>query len=125
MTVTHPIDEDAPALARAAREAMTALTAATEAGVDYPGLDYPDDVEDVLGALGALAGGLEQTVSQLGPFLEEMLRAGRLDEGSSDPAASVRTALSALGRAEQAAGELRRLLAEASAAVTAATPGDG
>lgn len=87
--VGSPTDEDAPALAAVAAEAVEVLNDATAPDVGYPGLDDTRDVEHVLGALNRLAGDLQQTAAQLARYLDDELIEGRLvpAAGSNDEVA--------------------------------------
>lgn len=123
--MTAPLDEDAAALAQIARQAAAALDDATQPDVGYPGLDYPDDVVDVLVALAGLAGGLQHTLAHLGRFLDEGLDAGRLTGTGDDSGTAAVTATRArLQHAHAAAGELSAQLTRAADAVTGTTTTD-
>jgi hypothetical protein len=67
--VSSPLDEDAPALARVAVQAVSVLNDATEQSVDYPGLTGLRDTEAVMGALARLTDELQETVTHLNGYL--------------------------------------------------------
>lgn len=120
--MSAPLDEDAAALARIVRAAATALDDATRPDVGYPGLGYPDDVAEVLGALAALAGGLGRTLAHLGRFLDEELDAGRLTGAGADSGAgAVAAARARLVEAHTAAGQLAAQLSGAAGALGGTT----
>ena len=126
VAISTPLDEDAVALARITREAAKALDDATQPDVGYPGLEYPDDVADVLRALAHLAGGLQRTLAHLGRFLDEELDAGRLTgPGDSSGAAAVAATRAQLIVAHAAAGQLSVQLDAAGDAVTGTTAAAG
>jgi hypothetical protein len=81
------------------------------------GIGYPGDVDSVLGGIAGAAGGLQQTLTQLGDCLQADLQTGRLrmDPGSAsqDPAAAVITAIANLGDAQAALENLRQALIRA------------
>ena len=124
--MTGPVDEDAAALAQIAQTAARALDDATQPQVGYPGLTHPEDVAEVLGALAALATGLQSTVAHLGRFLDEELEVGRLTgTGNSSGVSAVSATRAGLLEAHAASGELSAQLHRAAAAVTGTTAAPG
>ncbi len=89
--MSSPLDEDAPALARVAVQAVTVLNDATADSVDYPGLSGPRDIEAVLSALARLSDELQETATHLDDYLSDQLREQRLKraKGSSQTPVSV------------------------------------
>jgi len=125
--VSSPLDEDAPALARVAAQAVSVLNDATAESVDYPGLTRPGDTEAVMSALGRLADGLQETVAHLDDYLSEQLREHRLKPtpgGSQTPESAVASAHSALTEVREAAAHMSRLLNTAELAMLAVDSDD-
>lgn len=97
-------------LANVIRDAVRALNHATQPMNRYPGLEFPLDVYEVLGALTPGAHGLTQLFDQLGDWLERELQAGRIainyGKYHGDPVGAVSDAMDALQDAVAAAGQL-------------------
>jgi spore maturation protein SpmB len=125
--VSSPLDEDAPALARVAVQAVTVLNDATADSVDYPGLSGPRDIEAVLSALARLSGELQETATHLDDYLSDQLRGQRLEpaKGSSQtPVSVVSVAGGALAEVRDAAAHMSTLLTAAELAMLAVAPSD-
>ncbi|MFI5931941.1 hypothetical protein [Actinoplanes sp. NPDC051494] len=108
--MSSSIDEDAPALATVAAEAVGLLNDATGPEVGYPGLAGSDDVEDVLAALNRMAGDLRQTVAQLTRYLNDEVTTELSASGTTGRHGST---VAAARRALQEVQENTRTLAEA------------
>lgn len=125
--MSSPLDEDAPALARVAVQAVTVLNDATADSVDYPGLSGPRDIEAVLSALTRLSDELQETAANLDDYLRDQLREQRLKraKGSSQtPASVVGVAGGALAEVRDAAAHMSTLLTAAELAMLAVAPSD-
>jgi hypothetical protein len=125
--VSSPLDEDAPALARVAVQAVTVLNDATADSVDYPGLSGPRDIEAVLSALARLSDELQETATHLDDYLSDQLREQRLKRarGSSQtPVSVVGVAGGALAEVRDAAAHMSALLTAAELAMLAVAPSD-
>ncbi len=125
--MSSPLDEDAPALARVAVQAVTVLNDATADSVDYPGLSGPRDIEAVLSALARLSGELQETATHLDDYLGDQLREQRLKraKGSSQtPVSVVGVAGGALAEVRDAAAHMSALLTAAELAMLAVAPSD-
>jgi hypothetical protein len=125
--VSSPLDEDAPALARVAVQAVTVLNDATADSVDYPGLSGPRDIEAVLSALARLSDELQETATHLDDYLSDQLREQRLKraKGSSQtPVSVVGVAGGALAEVRDAAAHMSTLLTAAELAMLAVAPSD-
>lgn len=117
-----PMDEDAPALAGVAAQAVDVLNDATSASVAYPGLTGLADTEAVLVSLTRLADELQQTASHLGDYLLDQRAKGVLSTagGSRQTVdAAVDRARRVLEQVHGAAGELSSLLTDAELALLA------
>jgi hypothetical protein len=106
------------AAARVIGEAVRFLNYATMPASGAPGISYPGDVDEVLGAIQGAAGGLQQTLAQLGEALRRDLATGRLrlDRGrphADDPPKAVAVACVALAEASNACGALQSALRDA------------
>lgn len=125
--MSSPLDEDAPALARVAAQAVTVLNDATEESVEYPGLTGPRDFEAVLSALTRLSDELQETAAHLDEYLRDQLREQRLKPaaGSSQtPASVVGDAGAALTQVRDAAASMSTLLTAAELALLAVASSD-
>lgn len=125
--MSSPLDEDAPALARVAVQAVTVLNDATADSVDYPGLSGPRDIEAVLSALARLSDELQETATHLDDYLSDQLREQRLKraKGSSQtPVSVVGVAGGALAEVRDAAAHMSGLLTAAELAMLAVAPSD-
>ncbi len=125
--MSSPLDEDAPALARVAVQAVTVLNDATADSVDYPGLSGPRDIEAVLSALARLSDELQETATHLDDYLSDQLREQRLKraKGSSQtPVSVVGVAGGALAEVRDAAAHMSALLTAAELAMLAVAPSD-
>ncbi len=125
--MSSPLDEDAPALARVAVQAVTVLNDATADSVDYPGLRGPRDIEAVLSALARLSDELQETATHLDDYLSDQLREQRLKraKGSSQtPVSVVGVAGGALAEVRDAAVHMSTLLTAAELAMLAVAPSD-
>ena len=126
--MSSAMDEDAPALARVAAQAVAVLNDATTESVDYPGLAGLRDTEAVLGALARLADELQETTAHLTGYLTDQLDAGRLlpAQGTTQPPTSaVATARGALTDVRDAAAQMSSLLTQAELALLAVEPRHG
>jgi hypothetical protein len=96
----QPAGPSAVELARQVAEAVRGLNHATHPADRFPGLEYPADAYEVLGALSTAAGGLGQTIGQLARFLRtQNTRPGLSDYSatySGRPAVAIAYALAAL-----------------------------
>lgn len=95
--------------------AVRFLNHATLPANNAPGIDYAGDVDNILGAIGTAANGLQQTLSQCAAALRDELATGhlRLDPGrpfADDPPAAVAMACDKLESALHACGDLRTAL---------------
>ena len=125
--MSAPLDEDAPALARVAVQAVSVLNDATAQSVDYPGLTGLRDTEAVMSALARLTDELQQTVTHLNAYLSEQLRENRLNpaKGSSQtPESVVALARGALAEVRDAAAHMSTLLTAAEVAMLAVDASD-
>ncbi|WP_250029358.1 hypothetical protein [Paractinoplanes maris] len=123
--MSSPIDEDAPALATVAAEAVGLLSDATGPEVGYPGLTGTDDVEDVLASLNRIAGELQQTAAQLSRYVGDELDAGHLTPGPGSPGQdhqNIAAARQALTDVQGSAQTLAQLLTTAKTAILALQP---
>ena len=123
--MSSPLDEDAPALARIAVQAVSVLNDATAKSVDYPGLSGLRDSEMVISALARLADEVQETAAHLDGYLSEQLREQRLGpaRGSSQtPQCAVETACEALAEVRDAAAHMSALLSAAELAMLAVDP---
>jgi hypothetical protein len=92
-------------------EGVRELNHLTQPLTGYPGLEWPSDVSDALGALAAAVGRLPQAAGQLGRFLETQAdRPGLYDDRGGRPADAVAAALAALADAAGPLDEARRHL---------------
>ena len=125
--MSAPLDEDAPAVARIAVQAVSVLNDATAESVDYPGLTGPRDSEAVMSALARLADELQDTAAHLDAYLSEQLRDQRLHaapRSSRSPQTAVHTARRALGEVRDAAARMSDLLTTAELAMLDVNPVD-
>lgn len=116
------MDEDAPALAGVAAQAVDVLNDATSASVRYPGLGGLADTEAVVVALTRLAAELQDTTAHLDGFLVQELAHDRLtghDGSEATAAAAVAVARGALGQVRAAAEQMAAMLAHAELAMLA------
>ncbi len=125
--MSSPPDEDAPALARVAVQAVTVLNDATAESVHYPGLTGLRDIEAVMSALVRLTDELQETVTHLNDYLSEQMREQHLNPptgGSQTPESVVAIASGALGDVRDAAAHMSTLLTAAELAMLAVGPAD-
>lgn len=123
--MTSPLDEDAPALAQIAVQAVRVLNDATDVSVAYPGLGGTRDTEAVLSALARLAEQVQETAAHLGGYLSEQLQEQRLHpaHGTSQlPESAVDSACAALAEVREAAVHMAALLTAAELAMLAIDP---
>lgn len=110
--------ERTAAAGRLIADAVRYLNYASMPADGAPGISYPGDVDAVLGAIAAAAGGLQQTFDQLAECLRADLATGRLGwtpgkPYADDPAKAVEEACSELEIAVSDCGSLRSTLARA------------
>ena len=97
-------------------EAVRVLNYATLA--EAPGLDGPADAYSLLGALYTATMRLPQLLTQLARFLDDWRASGQLaDDHQREPAGQVRSALTHLQYAEDAAADLTSRLRETQNAI--------
>ena len=118
------MDDDAPQVAGAAAQALTVLSDATCASVQYPGLHGLPDAEAVLAALTRLADDLGDTAAHLNRYLLAQLEDQQVLalDGSGSAAEAVQAARRTLEQVRDAAGHLSSLLTQAELALLALTP---
>lgn len=118
------MDDDAPQVAGAAAQALTVLSDATCASVQYPGLHGLPDAEAVLAALTRLADDLGDTAAHLDRYLlaqlddQQVLAVDRFRSTAS----AVQAARGTLEQVRDAAAHLSALLTQAELAMLALTP---
>lgn len=116
------MDEDAPALAGVAAQAVHVLNDATCASVQSPGLDGLTDTEAVVVSLTRLAEDLQDTAAHLDDFLIEQLTEDRItghDGSDATAATAVLSARHALEQVRVTAGHMATLLNQAELAMLA------
>ncbi|HUK70987.1 MAG TPA: hypothetical protein VLW50_19870 [Streptosporangiaceae bacterium] len=101
-------------VAQAFAECVRVLNYAIAPWTGWPGLIYPADVYDVIGAIKAGAYALQQAFGQMRGFLQDRLAAGRLRlDSGGDPAAAVGAARAHLAEAAAIAAHLYHRLERA------------
>ena len=134
-TAAVRLDPDGPhspdytrAVADTLRESVRVLNHATLPASGYPGLTYPADVYDVLGALDSGAQGLSQLALHLSEYLAREMQAGRIavtyGNYEGDPLGAVSVAVNALTAAGAAAEQLQAALSRAHEATSAMSAAD-
>lgn len=119
------MDEDAPALAGVAAQAVHVLNDATCASVQTPGLGGLADTEAVVVSLTRLAEELQDTAAHLDGFLIEQLTEDRItghDGSDATASAAVLSARHALEQVRVMAGHMATLLNQAELAMLALRP---
>ena len=116
----------ARSIANDASEAIRALNHATLPADGYPGLEYPADVHDLLGAMNGLASRMPQLLGQVSTYLKRELQHGAIsvDDGpfAGDPDAAVRQVSDELDhRATRAARNLAAAIGVAHEAIAFAS----